>query len=485
MIDISDNQLNDFNKCEYIEEISMIHQDIQRDEEDQDQYFYEIGFSDVIVSRHLLIKPDKIPGALYRENKLTENMRIKDSIEVENIKKQLFDNKYGTFFNVYKDISSKEYAMVGVEFKPSDRSSASETGYGRSDSFKKAESQAMLEALERYAIYNMENETSIDKLMNVIENEEQQKEFSLLANEQFRCIEVINLKNNRISRLPEQLINFCVQDEITLINETSNGVSLGSSFYEAATYSLFEFIERDAFLTFWHKQVPLRRIDNSTLTHSQQKIIKEFETEDKKVYLFDLRFDIEIPTIMSLVVSKSEKPATYVSAATHLNYNIAIEGALKEAIVAHNVYRKNRAVAAKDYIKKEEVVTLSDHFNYYSKPEAIRAYDFLLDNNEMFSVEELFHKVTLRTDLEALQLVLRKMNHINDIYCCDMQNQLINQLGFVVTKVLIPEMQTMYFGYRNKRINLSRMDYAVQHSIYKDKVSLLEGEYYDEPHPFP
>lgn len=62
-----------------------------------------------------------------------------------------------------------------------------------------------------------------------------------------------------------------------MVNETSNGVALGSSYYEAALYSLFEFIERDAFLTFWHKQVPLRQIDKKSLNGKQKRLLKNLK----------------------------------------------------------------------------------------------------------------------------------------------------------------------------------------------------------------
>lgn len=482
-VDLTDDQTEHETLCEITAEIVRLHRSIQTKE--SSDCLYEINNQDLTILRHPIYTKADLPDWLYKENKVSKTIRVKENVDTEQIKSQLFDNKYGTFFNIYKDISSKEYAMVGVEFKPSPFFEDSETGFGRAETFKKAESQAILEALERYGIYNLENYSMKQRLNKVITDHAQRKELAAYLDKEFLTVEVEELGSKQKVWQPEQFFKFLVNDPEIMVNETSNGVALGSSYYEAALYSLFEFIERDAFLTFWHKQVPLRQIDKKSLNGKQKKIIEEFEAENKHVYLFDMRFDIDVPTILSLVISKNEKPATYVSAAAHLNYEVAIEGALKEAIVAHNVYKSNSAVGKKEYATKAEVLSLSDHFNYYSKPEAIGVYDFLFESNELFSVENLFKKDTVETDKEALDKVVDKMKGIGSIYCCDIKNELINHLGFIVTKVIIPNMQTMYFGYKNKRINQQRIDQAVIASSYKNTARIKEGGHFDKPHPFP
>ncbi|ALS37684.1 ribosomal protein S12 methylthiotransferase accessory factor [Enterococcus rotai] len=485
-LDLMDNELEEYNHCQIIASIVNEHKNVQGT---LFPVYYEILFDNINIIKHQslpLFLTQKNVGNFWGSVAISENLRVNQNPNLTTLIKELFDNKYGIFSNIYKDISSIEYAMVGVEFKPFMSENTIETGYGRGKSFEEAETQAILEALERLAMYRSENKANRYLVKDGLKNTILLQEFQKIKDEEIEFIEVYNLKSKTLEWLPKQLFIFNEKMDSLAVLETSNGMALGSTYYESLLFSLLEFIERDSFLVYWHKQITLRRVNKKSLNEQQQNVISQFETHNKKVYLFDMRFDIDIPTILALVISFDEKPATYVSSASHINHTIAVDNALKEVIVAHNIYRNNPITGEKKFVKKEDVQKLSDHFNYYSGYESIELYQHLLDTEQEYDIAELFEgKPTIKTDKEAVEYILEKLSFIQDIYCCNYEMEVLNQIGFSCTKVIIPEMQTMYFGYKNRRINIKRIDQAIDQSIYKNQIKYEEGEFYDEPHPFP
>lgn len=473
----------EMNRNAVIEKLLVIHDDIRNEEKMYAKSVYECGIDSVEITQHSLPVFPETDVDMYGENNISENCRARENINADDLVAGLFDNKYGLINNIYKDIHSVEYAVVGAQISPVGKKQVGEIGFGRSENFKKAKLEAVLEALERYSMFSINNEMRKLKVSQALHNEYQTEEFKAFLEKNVTAIEGVSLRDNNKIWMPLQLFNYANRDGFKLVAETSNGMALGSTYNEAMVYSLLEFIERDAFLNFWHKMIPLKRIKTSSLDEECLNVIKSFETDKKHVYLFDLSLDIRIPVIMALVISFDIKPCTYVSSAAHLNYNKAAASALKEAVVAHNIYRNNPAVGKK-YESKEEVIDLSDHYNYYARPEKIKTYDFLFKDITEHDINLLFDKVNLKTDKEALDYLLSQMSHIKDIYGFELKNKVINDAGFVVTKVIIPEMQTMYFGVQNQRINKKRMEAAFRNSPYNQS-ALSEERYNDEPHPFP
>lgn len=483
-ISLSDSKNFEVNKCPIIEELLMKHKNVREEVGTLHTDFYECMLYEPQIYRHSLPVFEHCDIELRGENLLNDVHRVRDKIDIDKVLDGIFDNKYGLINNVYKDIHSVEYAVVGAEICPIKNQEVTEIGFGRAMNFEEAKLEAVLEAMERYTMFQIDNEKRPFVLSDILTNEFHREEYKEYLDKSCMCIEGVRLGYHDSVWLPLQFFNYVNLDGFKLVRETSSGMALGGSRNEAILYALLEFIERDAFLIFWHKKIPLKRIDPSSVNKEAKKVIESFETEKKKIYLFDMSIDIRIPIVLALVISPEIKPCTYVSSAAHLNYQKAVNSALKEAVVAHNIYSNNPEVG-KEYKNKNEVIDLPDHYNYYARPEKISTYDFLFESETMYPVDQLYEKVGVSTDKEALDYLLSKMAHIKDIYCVELLNKTVNESGFAVAKVIIPEMQPMYFGYANKRINFTRIENALKNSPYKDTSLMKEGCYNDEPHPFP
>lgn len=265
--------------------------------------------------------------------------------------------------------------------------------------------------------------------------------------------------------IPLQFFSMDVDDENYFVFESSNGVALGSSIYEAKLFALFELVERDAFLNFWYKKARLYRIDINSVEKKVQEKIARFETEDKKVYIFDMTFDISIPSILCLAVDFRGKVATYISTASHVNYNVAINAAVNECLVGHRIYETNPRIGEKEYNSDYDVVEMFDHVNHASRREYIKNYDFLFES-EVKTVEELYgsesYKISDSIDdaKDLLDFICKtKLNNHGKIYFADLSTKMSYEYGFFVAKIVVSGMLPMTFGYANQRINRERRNY--------------------------
>lgn len=430
-----------------------------------------------------------------------ENLRISDSVELTRFKEENFDEKYGIITNIYKDMNSSDISIVGCDFRYKDELNFS---YGREKGFKKAEDSAILELIERLAIYDVEGEikkVSYDENngLNLVNPEEllyYSQEFRNAGNKfdssfPYKWLKVEEWGSNKGAYIPLQFFSMDVDDENYFVFESSNGVALGSSIYEAKLFALFELVERDAFLNFWYKKARLYRIDINSVEKKVQEKIARFETEDKKVYIFDMTFDISIPSILCLAVDFRGKVATYISTASHVNYNVAINAAVNECLVGHRIYETNPRIGEKEYNSDYDVVEMFDHVNHASRREYIKNYDFLFES-EVKTVEELYgsesYKISDSIDdaKDLLDFICKtKLNNHGKIYFADLSTKMSYEYGFFVAKIVVSGMLPMTFGYANQRINRERIKNAIQNSKYSDRCLCKGDEIDDRAHPFP
>lgn len=158
-----------------------------------------------------------------------ENLRISDSVELTRFKEENFDEKYGIITNIYKDMNSSDISIVGCEFRYKDELNFS---YGREKGFKKAEDSAILELIERLAIYDVEGEikkVSYDENngLNLVNPEEllyYSQEFRNAGNKfdssfPYKWLKVEEWGSNKGAYIPLQFFSMDVDDLILLMEK--------------------------------------------------------------------------------------------------------------------------------------------------------------------------------------------------------------------------------------------------------------------------
>lgn len=251
-----------------------------------------------------------------------ENLRISDSVELTRFKEENFDEKYGIITNIYKDMNSSDISIVGCEFRYKDELNFS---YGREKGFKKAEDSAILELIERLAIYDVEGKikkVSYDENngLNLVNPEEllyYSQEFRNAGNKfdssfPYKWLKVEEWGSNKGAYIPLQFFSMDVDDENYFVFESSNGVALGSSIYEAKLFALFELVERDAFLNFWYKKARLYRYDK----FSEENLPSEYFSLDDDSIRVDIPQDETkmkklMDEVMCLIYMEPDNPYNY------------------------------------------------------------------------------------------------------------------------------------------------------------------------------
>nr|AOG27199.1 hypothetical protein BBP16_10220 [Lactobacillus johnsonii] len=95
----------------------------------------------------------------------------------------------------------------------------------------------------------------------------------------------------------------------------------------------------------------LREIHLKSLPKDIRERIKDIETKNATLHLYDMTFDIKVPTVLALIISNTGPVYQFISTATHPDPLEAISKAINECIVGFNVYQHNRAVASNKYKK--------------------------------------------------------------------------------------------------------------------------------------
>lgn len=162
-----------------------------------------------------------------------------------------------------------------------------------------------------------------------------------------RCMSWVKAKNVYSKEevlLPRQFIEYFDENsefskERVYFN-TSSGSSLGSTVEEAILFGLFELIERDAFLVYWHGRLKPRMVELSSITDNDiQRLLGIINLEGYEIRIFDITTEIGIPVFWTHITGTKEYHfSTFTAAGSHLNFRDALKASLVECISSLGVY---------------------------------------------------------------------------------------------------------------------------------------------------
>lgn len=468
-------------------------------EDNNDRFVREFNNLTLECRKIKAINELKTPNKIVINGKFLDNSwRIKEKFNFKNLKINFYDYDYGIITKIYKDLHSKKIAFVGAEFIVDEQII---TAYGRNTSFDKAESDCLLELLERHAMYGLQKNSKrmtyklnekicvnpADFLFYVEKKSKERINYDSKAS--ITWVKGIDYKTKRKIWIPKQFIDLSMPDEPYFTLPNSSGIALGSSLYESRLYALMELIERDAFLTFWQKDVCLREIDLRSLPKKIRERLRDIERKDTTLHLYDMTFDIQVPTVLALIISNTGPVYQFISTATHPNPLEAISKAINECIVGFNVYQHNQAVASNKYKSVYDVKTLFDHVCFSSTRSFRKNYSSILNNKKsdwraIYSNESVEALKKYDNPKDLLDYIVN--TYLNDykIYFIDITDNLAKSFDLAVSKVLIPSFSNIKFGHTNRTASVERLDFALEHSYYRNSSKLRRGEFIDRVHPY-
>lgn len=376
---------------------------------------------------------------------------------------------------------------------------------GASFNEEKALMKTLGEAIERYClgIYQEKKliETSYKDLKenilnpkNVVCFSRQQlknKKFGIFRfdeNTIFKWVMGYSISKNKKVLIPAQLVYvpYRFKNEPLLRFPISTGAACGTSLSAAIYRGICEVVERDAFIINYLNSLPREMIDTTdTKNESIKMILKIYKFYNIDVSVFDITTDIPIPTFLAVLIDRSGiGPAVTLGLKTSLNPEDAFLGSIEEAqpirFWMRDLLKTNPNV--EDIRKRRHhIKTFEERGLLWASKSMIRHLNFLLKNEKRKKIED-FKNMASNNSIKDLKTVLKIFQDKKmQILFVDITTRDIEQIGFKVVKVIIPEMQPFYFEEDFKYLGGERL-YSVPEQIgYKRK---NESSLNQIPHPF-
>jgi ribosomal protein S12 methylthiotransferase accessory factor len=268
----------------------------------------------------------------------------------------------------------------------------------------------------------------------------------------------------------------------------STGIACGSSLEEAVLLGIYECLERDAFTIMWLNRLSMPVVDITDGESLAARLLREkFSLSHIKYCVCDITSDIGVPTFFTLAIGHSTLgPLVCVGSAARLEAQVAVQKTLVETAQARPylryVLRKKGEWRCGDAFSN--VCNFDDHARLYSSmPELIPKVQFV-DQPATRCLDALSNRSTgtITGDINVCVSALAAKGF--DVLVVDLTTREVAELGFCVTRVLIPGLQPLHGDHRFRFLGGKRL-YQVPRILGYTEQDTAEQELYPWPHPFP
>lgn len=180
--------------------------------------------------------------------------------------------------------------------------------------------------------------------------------------------------------VPAQLVYLGLEDTTLALPATSNGAACGQSLEAALLGSLYEVVERDAFMRTWLRQETPDRVDLGDFPAVADEKREHFDTHHVSFELLELDGRVDLPTVgCAAVDGRDRAPKFTVCASTALDPATALSDALVEGAQVRR-YVKELAVRYRGRsLDPARLDSFDDGLYHYSRVEQFDDVSFLLD----------------------------------------------------------------------------------------------------------
>jgi ribosomal protein S12 methylthiotransferase accessory factor len=440
-------------------------------------------------------------------------------LSASRLRRAFVDRHTGLIKHVFNDLTSNLMPMAVAE-TPILGSRAVEQGFGRTGTIEGSQLVSMLEALERFAGHEARGKRasvrgtyaeisakfggrclhpSVYDLHTTAQYERESYELQRYSDDlPFDWCWGYSTRRREPVLVPSQLVYYWLPEgEGRPVNrflyDSSSGCAMGASVEEAMLHGIYEIVERDAYLTSWYARLPPRRIDLSTLRDPDAlALIARARAEGFDIHLFDMRLDIDIPSVWGMIVDPRDEAevASYCASASHGEWDRAVFSALVEITTSMGVYRKSMPdLRDKAYTLLQDfwnVREMHDHVLLYSLPEMLPHLDFVLEGRKV-SLDECRQACPSIREIDLtreLEMQIGKMLAVaRDVIVVVQDFPAMTAMGLSCVRVLAPGLTPMTFGHQYRRFNFDRLNSAARS---RGRVEPLSPDAVNPiPHNFP
>jgi ribosomal protein S12 methylthiotransferase accessory factor len=261
-------------------------------------------------------------------------------------------------------------------------------------------------------------------------------------------------------------------EEPPLAQLISTGLACGNTLEEAVLAGTCEVIERDAVMSMWLSRSSRPKLDCHASTSAVlQETLRRFGETRYELHLMDLTTDTKIPAIAAVAVDRSGKgPAAVVASKASLDPNHAVVGALDELAQCLAWVRSlSRRTSRESLPDLDQLSSIEDHVMWATRLDRLGHIEFMFSSSETRLITEIPNHVTDDVLHDIQNCVAMLAERGLDVLVVEITPPDIREVGLHVVRVIIPEMQPLFFGSGLERVSPR----VKQH---------LTNPY---PHPFP
>jgi ribosomal protein S12 methylthiotransferase accessory factor len=268
----------------------------------------------------------------------------------------------------------------------------------------------------------------------------------------------------------------------------STGLACGPTYADAVLKALSEVVERDAYTIVWQNRLSRPHIDLQNIDDPLiRRFVRALQRLAIELYAVVLTLDIPVPVILVVMTRCDSPPWTVVASGADLSPRKALVLALEEACLALIGIGRSVAVAgdyqpAADY---NDIITLPLHGLAHALDPRLRcSIAFLTQPTEAVKLHEM-RDLSTGNPLVDLRTVLNEIRPlVADVVAVDLTTTDIDEVGFKVARVVVPDLQPMDIDHRYPHLGGRRL-YDVPWKLGLVASPGIESGLNPKPHPFP
>jgi ribosomal protein S12 methylthiotransferase accessory factor len=219
----------------------------------------------------------------------------------------------------------------------------------------------------------------------------------------------------------------------------STGAAAHTSMEAALVNGICEVIERDAIALTWLQRLPLPRLSDDCVSDDAREVIDWCTGHGIQTHLFDATTDLGIPVVYCVQTTDNPRVSQLVACAADLDERSAVMRVLLEVISA----RLGVCLKRDQPRRYADFRSATDGTAIMSKLSRRPVFAFLLDGFQDRPVSRPPSRQFV-SDAERLAFLLRCLaDRGMSVFVADLSTREVDEAGYAVVHVIIPELQPM------------------------------------------
>lgn len=377
---------------------------------------------------------------------------------------------------------------------------------GRALTFDRAQSVAMLEALERRAsaepprqvrrhasyLERSSETATLDPATMILPRPGAPGHVPYHPDLPLDWTNGLSMRRAQPVSVPARLACLNYQRDAPFVHDTSNGYALGRSPTEARLHALLEVIERDAFLMTWYaRQSPIPLNLELGAPRPVQHLADACARQGYELRAYRTTQESGVPSVwVTARARRAGVPHVHALAGAHLDpWQAVLAGALEVSTsIFLNARLHDLTAGARCLRHDHEVRTPRDHFNLYAHPASAPRLKFL-DTLDPQPVAQAFagdFQAGGLTPTQALDtLTATLLARHDDVIFVDLTTPPLRRHGWFCVRALVPGLLPLSFGHRARRTQgCVRLERAWAATGQTERAHTSAGDRCSSPHPF-